>query len=232
MYVAFVLIVLVFVLAFGGTEGLWSNAIRLVNVILAALIATNYFEPVAVMLEDILSGYFNAGIRADFAALCLVFAAAMMVLRAVTDRLSREQVRFLPWVNRAGGYLLAAFSGWVLICFLSMALHTAPLPYDLYPGGIHRDAEERRAFYANQQAFEEWVANEFASYDLSTRRLAGTAPDRKWLAFMRKVSLGSLGRSRDPKEFDPAGDFIFRYEARRLKYEHMDRLALPGQRSR
>ena len=46
MYVTIaLLIVFISCLAVTYTEGLWSNAIRLVNVVIAALLATNFFEP-------------------------------------------------------------------------------------------------------------------------------------------------------------------------------------------
>ena len=37
---------------FSFSEGMWTNAIRLINVIFAALLAMNYFEPLANWLDD------------------------------------------------------------------------------------------------------------------------------------------------------------------------------------
>ena len=49
------ILVLIFLacLGFLYPEGMWSNAIRLINVILAALLAINYFEPLARQLEEV-----------------------------------------------------------------------------------------------------------------------------------------------------------------------------------
>ena len=62
-------------LAMAIREGLWSNALMFFNVLLAAILATNYFEPVADYFDQMLDAkehswrYFM-----DFAALWAVFA--------------------------------------------------------------------------------------------------------------------------------------------------------------
>ena len=43
----FCLAIIAICLAMNLSEGLWSNTVTLVNVIFAAVIATNYFEPAA-----------------------------------------------------------------------------------------------------------------------------------------------------------------------------------------
>ena len=53
---SFLLTLLMLVILFAAvatlyTEGMWSNAVRLINVVMAALLATNYFEPLADWLE-------------------------------------------------------------------------------------------------------------------------------------------------------------------------------------
>ena len=63
MSIIFTILLLVILIACAAslyTEGMWGNAIRLINVVTAGLIATNYFEPVADWLEEIeLEPYFS-----------------------------------------------------------------------------------------------------------------------------------------------------------------------------
>jgi hypothetical protein len=103
-------------------EGIWSNAIRLINVVTAALLATNWYETVAGWLDGSYT-YF-----VDFVALWFLFCLFMVIFRVATDFASRMKVRFLATADRIGGVLLATWIGWVMVCFTMMSLHTAPLP--------------------------------------------------------------------------------------------------------
>jgi uncharacterized membrane protein required for colicin V production len=118
------LVVLLSCVAMTYTEGLWGNAIRLVNVIAAALLATNFFEPLAGFLDSMLPG-FNR--YCDFVALWLLFGVFTIVFQTLTDQASRVKVRFLKMADQVGGIGLSLLIGWVLVCFTLMTLHTAPL---------------------------------------------------------------------------------------------------------
>lgn len=111
-------------------EGLWSNIITLLNVILAALIATSFFEPVADFLESQMPGFTYA---VDFIALWLLYTVSMLVLRGMTDSLSRVQVRFPNQANTIGAGVVGLLAGWVLVGFTAMTFHTAPLARDFMP---------------------------------------------------------------------------------------------------
>jgi uncharacterized membrane protein required for colicin V production len=201
------LLVFIFLAAVGflAQEGLWSNAIRLVNVVTAALLATNYFEPVARWAEEQADTYTFFW---DFIALWGLFALFMLILRGLTDVISRVKVRFLKVVDRAGGLVFAAWTGWVMVCFTTMTLHTAPLDRESFFGAFQ---PENKALFLG---------------------LAG--PDREWLAFMQRVSRGSFCRAdegpdyryRDELPTDKklavfGGDasFLLKYATRRAEFD-------------
>jgi hypothetical protein len=176
------------------TEGMWSNAIRLINVVTAALLATNFFEPVAQWLDD----WDHARSYVwDFLTLWGLFAALMMLFRLATDQISQVKVRFLEVVDKVGSAFFAIWVGWVMICFMMMTLHTAPLARNFLFGGFQ---PEQRMFL-------------------------GLAPDRQWLGFMRKMSLGPFCRWASEEElqqkyvFDPHAEFLPKYTARRTKLQ-------------
>jgi uncharacterized membrane protein required for colicin V production len=201
MYVSIaLLIVFVSCVAASYAEGLWGNAIRLVNVVIAALLATNFFEPLAGFLEGFLPSYKYYW---DFFAIWVLFAIFAMLLQTITNRLSRVNVRFLNIVDQVGAVVCSLLIGWVLVCFTAMTLHTAPLAKNFLLG----------SFQPREQLF------------------FGTAPDRKWLAFTRSMSRGSLGR--DPANvFDADRQFVYRYEERRSAVEQeaaAGAAAQPGQ---
>jgi hypothetical protein len=170
-------------------EGMWTNAIRLVNVVTAALLATNFFEPLARLLDRALpsGGYFW-----DFLSLWVLFCVVFSVLRLATDNVSKVKVRFPALVDRVGGGVLAAWVGWVLVCFTMMTLHTAPLARNFL----------------------------FEGFQPESQMIAGLAPDRQWLGFAQKMSLGTFSRSAGSQHaFDPNGEFPRKYAGRRQQIQ-------------
>lgn len=160
-------------------QGLWSVLIALVNVVIAGLVATNAFEPLANAL--------GKGTSADFLALWALFVGAFVLLRMVTDSLSRATVVFEPWVNQVGAVALSLVVGWVLVCFTTFSLHAAPLGRTAFGG----------AFMETPDA-----------------KMLGVGADRLWLAFVHGQSKAALGRGPD-HVFDPRGEFVYKYATRR-----------------
>ena len=91
-----------------------------------------------------------------------MFALAFVVLRAVTDQLSRVKVRFLKIADQIGSGVFAALIGWALVAFTLTTLHTAPLAEHFLDG----------AFKATEPMF------------------LGTAPDQQFLNFAQSESAG------------------------------------------
>lgn len=184
------------------TEGMWGNAIRLVNVVFAALLATNFWEPLARFLEGKFPTFTYFW---DFLSLWALFVLFMVLLRLPTKYLSRVKVRFLKIADRIGSAFFAVWVGWVMVCFTMFTLHTAPL-----------------GEYFMFGAFQAGKAN----------MPLGLAPDLQWAGFVQKMSLGPFSRglgegelarygtTDDPGEshtavFDRNGDFVPKYSARR-----------------
>jgi hypothetical protein len=188
------------------SEGLWTNAINWVNVVFAALLATNYFESVADWLKGLDSSFDYFW---DFISLWALFAIFFSGLRFATDWVSRTKVSFSRNIDLVGGVFFAGWIGWVLVCFTTMSLHTAPLGQAPLGG----------SFQPTPQA---------SNFPLN--------PDRLWLSFVQMESDGALSRpapQSNPKlhEFDPRGDFILRYGASRRNFERAPDIRVPGGRS-
>jgi len=166
-------------------EGLWSNAVRLVNVTTAALLAMNFFEPLANLIEGFGEWFASATYFWDFLSLWIVFGVSMIVMRLATEAISRVRVKFLKVVDRAGSVFFAACVGGVLLSFVMATLHTAPL--------------------AQKFLFE--------GFDPS-RRMLLVGPDWQWLGFMQHVSKGAFARS-EPVVFDADKQFVNKYSSRR-----------------
>ena len=88
------------IVAFVGTEGLFSSGIMLFNVLFGALLSMNFWEPLAQWLQGMMPGgeYF-------WPAICMIglWGIFTVLLRTITDRLAPEKVEFPKLVDQIGG---------------------------------------------------------------------------------------------------------------------------------
>jgi hypothetical protein len=154
-------------------QGLWSAAITIVNMLLAMIVATSFYEPICTAIEGIGAAATYTYLL-DFIVLWLLFGITFSILRGVTDFLSSRPMNFDLPVEMAGRSILALFCGWLMVVFVTFSLHMAPL-----------NAEKPLG------AFEGPAAKSFL----------GFAPDKMWLSFMysrsKPQALG--GNQFDPK---------------------------------
>ena len=123
----FLFLLLIFLAAAAAIwfQGLWGAAVTFVNLLLAMMIATSFFEPICTALEGV--GLASFTYLLDFVVLWFLFAIAYGILRAITDSLSRTQVSFDLPIEMAGRSVLAALCGWLVVCFVAFSLQMAPL---------------------------------------------------------------------------------------------------------
>ena len=132
-------------------EGLWSSLVMLLNVLLAASVATAWFEWVIGFLEPRLPGFTYV---LDFVVIWGLFAAVLLVAREATDRLSRTKVKLRKPVELFGSPIAAAITAWVVVCFAATTLHTAPVTRDF----VQTDPETRLFFgLAPDRKWLQWV---------------------------------------------------------------------------
>ena len=106
-----------------SSEAAWGAGITLPCVIFSGLLAMNFYEPLAVILDDMLPvGY------ADIVALCGLFAAFVSILRVITEQIAPIEIELPAPVYQAGRWGFAVLTGYTTMAFLLTALHTAPLP--------------------------------------------------------------------------------------------------------
>ncbi len=177
------------IVALSFNKGLWRNMITLVNALFAALLAMNYFEPLAEKLKGWNDTF---DFLWDMLAAWLIFAFAMLALRIVTDRLTTLKVRFIKPVDLGGGIFFSLWTGWIVACFAAFTLHVSPLP--------------RNAVEASPAS---------SSFILAPDRLwLGFTQKQSYGALGRADSAADADYV-----FDPQGDFILRYAASRAKLE-------------
>jgi len=154
-------------------EGPWSGLIMLLNVLLAASLATAWYERLVAWVEPQSQFMSSYTYLLDFVALQGLFCLLLLAFREVTDRLSKTRVRFRKPVELVAGPLVGGMTAWVMVAFTAASLHTAPLPRDVVQPSP------------------------------DTRMMFGFAPDQQWLWWMRGSSLngpfGNPAQAFDPE---------------------------------
>ncbi len=205
MLTAILFVIIFVVAAMLWNEGLWGNAITLVNIVLAGLIATNYFEPLAAILDSQMASFTYFW---DFLSFWFLFVVVFGLMRAVTDKLSQTKVKFKGYVEHPGRVIFALLCGYTFMCIACMSLHLAPLPEHPFGGAFHQARDVDGILYDKE------LGNSFL----------GMAPDREWLQLTQWLSAGALSRWSEfgiwkKRTFDPHDRFLFKYGARRRTLE-------------
>jgi hypothetical protein len=102
-------------------EGLFTAFVMFCNVIVAGLIAFNFWEPVANLLDPALKGY------EDALCLVIIFSLALGALRTITNNLARTEVEFPAVLQRGGGALFGLATGYLVSGFLVCVMQTLPM---------------------------------------------------------------------------------------------------------
>ncbi len=173
-------------------NGLFSSCVMLINVLIAGLVAFNFFEPIAELMEPRLQGNACAGCE-DFIALIALFCVALLSLRVAANRLSPELLDEHGVLQFFGAGALGMLIGYLVSGFLLCAMQTLPLDerfLDFEP----RDANEPsyRSIYPGDRV---WLA---------MMRHAGAKPFR-W------KDAPTADDELQPMTFDQAGTFELRY---------------------
>ncbi|QDV15639.1 Colicin V production protein [Gimesia panareensis] len=160
-----------------ASEGAWGAGFIFVSVLLAALLAMNFFEPLATFMAGNVIGSGAWQQRWDSITLVGLFVGFVFLFREVTVRIAPAYMQVHPLVHEIGRWGFAALTGYITMAFLLTALHTTPLP------------------------------REFAGFTPERKNLFGVvAPDRQWLGFTQYVSEksmrnGALGHIFDGPEY-------------------------------
>jgi hypothetical protein len=192
MFWAIYLAVLFASVAMMVREGIWSNTLALINIIVSGLAAFGFYAPLAIMLDEQTEGQFTYLL--DFLCLWIIFIVVMLICRVLTGAASRTRMRFKNPIDPVGGPIVAIIAAWILTSFVTATLHTAPMPKDAFGGKLVHSQSE--------------VASKSAL----------TAPDLAWLRFVQRVSTAeSLGLSGTDR-FSAAA-FVQIYQDHREKFE-------------
>jgi hypothetical protein len=171
-------------------EGIWSNTIALVNIIISGLVAYGFYSEIVVYLdEDVTKGQHTYWL--DFAIIWALFFVSMLICRALTGAMSKTKLRFKHPIDAIGGPVTAILAAWVMTSFVLATLHTSPMGKDAFGGHLNYDAKSASVF---------------------------SQPDLAWLSFFETMSKPDMLGSGSTDHFGAAG-FVKIYGDHREKFE-------------
>jgi hypothetical protein len=119
-----IIVALTLLLAYALTsEGLWGAALMFFNVLFGGMIAFNFYEPLAAMLD-------RTGINWGFSdTLCMLglFCVSVLLLRMTTETVAPAMVKFPTAVYHAGRLIFGLAGAVVTMAIVLLAFHAAPV---------------------------------------------------------------------------------------------------------
>jgi uncharacterized membrane protein required for colicin V production len=179
-------------------EGLLTAFAMVCNVFLAGLLAFCFWEPLADLLDPLLSNNALHGYE-DFLALFLLFSIPLVIFRWVTNAVAPHTVEFFTGLQEGGGVLFGLAIGYLVSGFLVCVLQTLPWHQEFMGFNSEYDPSQTGA---------------------ALRRVL--PPDRVWLGLMNRASKVTF--STGGKGFDNHGSFELRY-ARFRRYNDKGEVA-------
>jgi hypothetical protein len=115
------------------SEGLWGSALMFFNVLFAAMISFNFYEPVAKLID-------STGINWGFSdTLCMLglFCIALVILRMITETIAPVMVRFPVAAYHAGRLIFGLGGAAVTMAVVILAFHAAPVHKKIFTAIDH-----------------------------------------------------------------------------------------------
>jgi hypothetical protein len=203
-------------------EGLFTALTMCLNVLIAGLVAFNFWEPLANLLDPLFQANFLAGYE-DAIVLVFLFTLTLGLLRLITNNFANTVIDYPQLAQQGGAAVAGLLTGYLVCGFMVCVLQTLPW-HKNFMGFDYRYSEGEDAF----------------------RRLF--PPDRVWLAMMRRAGAYPLANKEDPQgkadankdsyhydlhtTFDKYGTFELRYERYRRYDDSSNPLKYNGELNR
>lgn len=156
-------------------EGLFTACVMCVNTFAAGLVAFNFFEPIADLLDPLFNDSFAKGYE-DGLVLVILFCLTLGLLRLATHNLAPKEIEFHAGMLRGGGAFFGLITGYLVCGFLICVLQTLPWHENFM--GFDPKAEGSNPF----------------------RRVL--PPDRVWLALMSRAGAYAFSNNKNESTED------------------------------
>ncbi len=193
LVIGFLILLMTYALS---AEGLWGAALMFFNVLFGGLIAFNFYEPLAALIDSTGIGWGFS----DTLSLMSIFCVATLLLRMTTETLAPAMVRFPVPIYHAGRFLFALATSLATMAILILAFHTAPVNKRIF-GAI--DYKYKPPFGLGLD--HQWLAFfQYTTGDIFTRYGSGARDPYR-----------SYGQRQPIRLFDPRATWLLTHEAYR-----------------
>jgi uncharacterized membrane protein required for colicin V production len=198
LIICFLMLGLLYVLT---SEGLWGSALMFFNVLFSGMIAFNFYEPVANLID-------STGIPwgfSDTLSLMGLFCISLGMLRMTTETIAPAMVRFPTPVYHLGRFVFGAGGAVVTMAIVILAFHTAPVNKKIF-GVVRYDTKPPFGLGLDHQ----WLG--FFQYETGAvfTRLGGTGQPDPFGTY------GVRNGVRTPVHvFDPRANWLLEHQDKR-----------------
>lgn len=193
--------------------GLWSNIVTLINLLIAALLASSLYQPMAQALHGINESYRDLY---EFIGVWAVFCLTFFILRGATDTLSAFRLKFDPLTEMIGRSILSIWIALVFICFSFFTMQLAPLT----PAFYGSEATATEASQVGTMPDKLWLAF------IQSRSRGALSASQSAGGGLKEYRLSEHpdDAGLNKRVFDPYGEFLFESEKRRWKISKRESL--------
>jgi hypothetical protein len=178
------------------SEGLWGSALMFFNVLFGAMIAFNFYEPLAALLD-------RTGINWGFSdTLCMMglFCISVLLLRMTTETIAPAMVKFPTPIYHVGRLIFGLGGAVITMAVIILAFHAAPVHKKIFTA-IQYDSKPPFKLGIDHQwlgFFQHATGAVFARYGVGSRD-----PFREY------------GHGGPVRVFDPRAEWLINHEQAR-----------------
>lgn len=134
------------------TQGLFGSLIMAVAAIVASQVALNYYEPLAALLADLGMSFLSPATI----SLLVLFAGTLFLLRELSDRFIRGNMKFPQIMDRIGSSVFAVISSLTITGMIALGFQVSAMPavllgFDRCPE--LRNSQEDKSFFPKGDDF-------------------------------------------------------------------------------
>ena len=191
---------IVFVLVLGlasylvFTQGLFSSLIMSMLCMMSALVAFNYFELLAGLLNS--KGFAAGGTKGG--SLIAIFLVTLLILRLLTDRFIKGNMKFSMLIDRIGASFFGLLSSLTMVGIIALGFQMMPISpqikgYDRYPD--LDKLEEAKNFFPNADGFVLSLVKQSSNYGFNgSTNFCHFHPDMRRELYMNRFTLAQGSR--------------------------------------
>ena len=197
MLILISILIVLFVPLINWWFGFWNNMLTMINCLLAALIATSAYPVISEFVVNFDKDENSFAYVGDFVGLWAIFVISFMLLRGITDSLSKYRLKFDIITEMAGRTVFAIGTAIVMLCFTNFTLQLAPLDQELF--------------------------SESGKPASVTDAAVSSLPDQMWIGYAQYASTGPLSSGSEIPNTFYEGTKQYRYDNKVFKDERAEK---------